>query len=35
LFSNNGDFQENEVVKFIACGKNELLDADMNYSLDQ
>ena len=25
---------ENHVVKFIACGKNEILDADMNYSLD-
>lgn len=22
-------------VKFVACGKNEILDADMNYSLDQ
>ena len=26
---------ENDIVQFVACGKNELLDADMNYSLEQ
>ena len=27
--------EEDDIVDFVACGKNELLDADMNYSLDQ
>lgn len=26
---------EDDVVEFVACGKNEVLDADMNYSLEQ
>lgn len=25
---------EEDCVQFVACGKNEVLDADMNYSLD-
>ena len=24
-----------DIVEFVACGKNEVLDADMNYPLDQ
>ena len=32
----HGDEEEDpSEVKFVACGKNEILDADMNYSLDQ
>ena len=26
--------EDEEVVQFVACGKNEKLDADMNYSLN-
>lgn len=29
------DVDNGDEVKFVACGKNEILDADMNYSLNQ
>ena len=31
----HGEQEDDERVKFVACGKNEVLDADMNYSLNQ
>ena len=28
------DVDGDDIVEFVACGKNEVFDADMNYSLD-